>query len=372
MSDLTWWLRRRRDARTEGPFSTEEIQRLARQRKVGRSAEISSGTSTPWRRLVDTFPYGRPSRPLAALDWLVLTLQSLLAVGLGGLVLRILYGQDMSIGWPLDAWLWAVAGPGLIVASLSSFMGWRRVARSMSGRAELASIIPIAGMIFLVVALAFASLEVRTALVIIPNRVEARSWAANSRIDVVNDRVRILGEIGPDFGARVEASLARVPEPPVIEISSLGGLTVEAMRAARAIQARPGATVIARGRCASACLIVLMAGSHRQADEDLTLQFHAISLEVPTGDRFFKWVSRRAGDDSDRYLEQRGVPQAVIEATNRLGPSHTYPVTAIDALDLGILTDLVDGDQRVPPATARMRWAARSRPDTAPTVGEGE
>lgn len=140
-------------------------------------------------------------------------------------------------------------------------------------------------------------------------------------------------------------------DPVRVGIESEGGLVGDALVAARAIETRPGATVVAPVQCDSACLIVLMAGTRRLADSDISLGFHANSDVTAEAERvkifgfdLESWMRRSADDD---YLIRRGVPAKVVAEANRRGHDRLYPIPAGRALASGILTDLtapVDDD----------------------------
>ena len=160
------------------------------------------------------------------------------------------------------------------------------------------------------------------------------------------DRIVIDGDIGFGFARTVLEALDGFPDPVRIEITSGGGLAAEALRVAAAVEKRPGATVVARRTCESACTLVLMAGSRRLADRDMVLGFHALSIveaEERRGSLFgFNLsvaIARHFGDD---YLIRRGVPADVIAEANRRGHEGLYEVDAATMLARGALTGLVD------------------------------
>jgi len=153
--------------------------------------------------------------------------------------------------------------------------------------------------------------------------------------------LRIQGQIGPGFAIALDQRLRAHPVQRV-EITSPGGLTDEALNAARRLETA-GVSVTARGFCASACIIVLMGGERRLADYDMTLDFHASSASVDLDTEFSRYIQREAAQEARAYLLKRGAPEAYVREADRLGPSKIYRVPAVILVEPGVLTGLVDG-----------------------------
>lgn len=151
----------------------------------------------------------------------------------------------------------------------------------------------------------------------------------------------IKGPVGRRFGAAVQQGLAQLSDPVQVEIDSPGGLLDEALRAGRAISARPGASVVARHWCASACLIVLMSGQQRLADRHTQLGFHAATPLAPPQDALFAWSFARQRRAAEAYLLDRGAPADLVARADRIGPRRVVTLTAAQALDRGVLTGVL-------------------------------
>jgi hypothetical protein len=212
-----------------------------------------------------------------------------------------------------------------------------------------------------VMAMFFAFLQLRQTQVATQIAEATADWSFRMQTDPTRHRLVIKGDVGPGFGRQVEDQLAEMKDPVEIEIASGGGLLNEALRAARAIEARPNATVVVRGWCASACLIVLMSGKNRLAAPHAHLDFHAGSAVAKTDSRFRKWAVGQEIKEGDDYLQKRGVPLAVIQRKNQIGPTKLDRVSVPYALESGILTGLIDAPP--PPATKSSNPVERSGHD---------
>lgn len=367
MSDAGWWLAAPDGA--EGPFTTEEVRRLAASGRVRRGLRVWSPFQQAWLPFRPGLLGGVAARPAGGLFWIYLATQSLAFLAVAVLAICLIYA-DSDLGFTKDGrlWAWGLAGPGLAILSLASLLAWRRAAQALGPTGELGAVVSVAAALFLVLGLLISSFAIRAALVVIPAQLAIEDWAYDAHIDTASGQIAVSGEIGADFGRRIKALLALAPDPVTLEIDSYGGLTSEALAAAEAIEQRGGVTTVARNHCASACLIVLMGGEHRLADADLRLAFHATAAVTPIRDRFFAWTTIAEAERADAYLLKRGVPKAFIDAANKAGPGKVYETPAALALRSGILTGVLDGDRRLTDAevegrlrTARARLAPADR-----------
>lgn len=169
--------------------------------------------------------------------------------------------------------------------------------------------------------------------------------------DEAGRTLTIEGVIGPGLASLLRRNLELHPAIDTFVITSAGGLTDQALAAADAIGQVPGATVIARARCDSSCIIVLMAGERRQADWDLEFGFHAASSIVEEDfDRWDLLAPKRAVDD---YLLGRGLPDEL--AFRSFAGEELTMVPAIRLAQARVLHGLLDGDEPVPVTHAKWR-----------------
>lgn len=167
-------------------------------------------------------------------------------------------------------------------------------------------------------------------------------------VDVIpeTNRIVVSGTIGYGFARTMQEALDKVADPVRIEIMSPGGLANEALEAARAIEAHPGATVVAGWICNSGCIVVLMGGTHRLAEKGGFLGFHARDDVAAQSERFvvlgLDLKMALADIPTDDYLIGRGVPADIVAETNRRGTNDIYNVPTETLLERGVLTGLVD------------------------------
>lgn len=362
MSDSGWWL----DVpggQAEGPYSTDEVRRLAAAGRVRRGLRVWSPFQQAWLPFRPILLWRGATRPAGRMFWAYLLVQSLVFLAVTALALGLLY-VDSDLGLPDAAmlWVWSLVGPGLGLLSLTSLFAWRRAARALEASGELAAVLKVAATLFLVVGLFLSVFAIRAALVVIPTYSAVADWRYDAHIDKASGHIALQGDIGANFGRRVKDLLALAPDPVTVEIDSYGGLTNEALTAAEAIETRGDVTVIARNHCASACLIVLMGGERRLADADMALALHATSAVAPIRDRLFAWRLFTEGQRTDAYLLKRGMPKEFIDAANTAGPTQIYVLPAALALRRGVINGLVEGDRLLTDAEVELRLrTARGR-----------
>ena len=169
---------------------------------------------------------------------------------------------------------------------------------------------------------------------------------------MLRGEISINGLIGPGLGERVEELLTAHRDVSSIVISSPGGLVDEALLAARIIEKHNGMIVRATGECNSACLLLLSAGSIRQADWQMELGFHAVSPIVPDSLMELSDVQSQA-EESSLFLTSRGVPNDIIAKANEIGPANLHLVSAIELKDRGFLNSLTDSASVIPLSQAK-------------------
>lgn len=270
----------------------------------------------------------------------------------------------LSVVFWWDSW-WNPVGRGLRVfpvwagaVTLSIFSGgvvawrlWRIAGRSEKGsrahrNLELAAL--VIGLVVLGITAAFVS----NARFLNQVDLERRAFAKYAlAVDDAGRTVTIDGIIGPGIASRFRRILETHPGIDTVAISSVGGLTDQALALAEAIGNIPDATVVATRRCDSSCIIVLMAGERREAGRGLELGFHAASSIVSAD--FGRWDILRQKRSVDNYLLERGMPP---ELTFQSFPGGALtPVPAIRLAGMGIVHRLVDGKDEVPIKVAKWR-----------------
>lgn len=342
-----WW-RIGPDGRPKGPYAADEIRALLKCGRLWCSDPVwspGSGQWTPLDRtpLLDGAPALRP--PIRALAAAALAY----AAVVGGIV--VLGTADLvDLKNPPSLWilrsLWIGPALAATLASITLVRLARLSAARLRHRPRLAASLRAAatGCGALGGLLSFGALtNVTTTPQLLIDTARARYT-----VEVAPDTNRIVasGVIGYGFAKTVQEALDKVADPIRIEIDSAGGLVDEALQVAKAIEARPGATVVAGTDCDSACLVVLMGGTNRLAFQGNLLGFHASSNVRAEAERFivlgFDLDSALIEDRADAYLIRRGVPADIVAEANRRGPQSVYSVSAETLLERGVLTGFAD------------------------------
>lgn len=338
---------------------TEEALRAARDRGgVPSDARIWREGMDDWAPIARYFPRARRQRRRGG-DWLaglLLTLVSViyLASFIAALGLMYAYGSDLlPTEWVGLVWRGvgiALAGAAVLAPILWGLRG---------GRAEVGGMIRIVAVLLAVAGLAVAGFELYQA----PYAAEIAEASQAMRdysldYDPRSRTLSIEGHIGPGL---TDALKRQFDQHPIqrVDILSPGGLVDEAMSSARVLERQPGLEVVARSFCASACVIVLMGGERRLADYDMDIHFHAIDALVEHKTEWWAVMMRRQGEASDRYMVQRGAPEAALKEAARLGPGKLYRVPAVDLVGGGMLAAVLDEEDRpLTAAQARERLRA--------------
>lgn|GEM_PF-3723078 len=356
MSEL-WWLAER-PGRQRGPFTDDEITAMLAEGKLAAGEAVWSSSTGIWSPARERRK-AQASRPgLRRLGAAMLILAY--ACGFAACAVLIGFRSIERLDANLAAFIWPVAGGTALAASLGLLIAWLRPGRLGARRPELAAVRSVAvGLLGLggVVAGSLALYQQHDAILTLRG---LRELTYDVHIDAARQVIQVKGSIGPGFDTALTAALDRPGAPNIIEITSLGGLTDEALSAAKRIEGR-GVRVVARRICASACLVLLMAGDERLADVDTRLDFHAPApISGSTAPAIVYYVKQHAQPFRD-YLEARGAPKDVLDAAYRIGPGKVESLSALEALDLHILTGVVDGDAPVDRAELERRLAKSPR-----------
>ena len=335
MSDL-WWLAGP-DGLPRGPYARAELESAAVEQGLGAEARVWREGRHAWRPLSSLHGDGRDGAavwlrlawPLALAAFAVAATTCALLVW--SRVDRWMTAETLVLAWPAAGWsllTLSVLGPAL----------WITAARRAAGAPELRALGTVLAAIAAVCGGALGLFQLHLERPAVDTAIAQKWLGYDIKVDEGARRIVVVGSIGPDFGRRFEAALARVGNPVTVDISSDGGLVDEAMRAARALELRPDAAVATRKVCASACLILLMAGNDRTADADMFLDIHATGALVPTKNRLVTWSAANAGDESDAFLRERGMPAELVDAANKAGGGKVLSLSPVAALEAGILT----------------------------------
>ncbi len=345
--DAPWW-RIGPDGQPKGPYAADEIRTLLKRGRLRCSDPVWSPVGGQWTpldrtQLLDGAPSLRP--PILALAAAALAY----AAVVGGLVfvgrVDLIDPRDPPSLWVLRS-LWIGSALAVLLVTVAFVRLARLSAARLGKRPRLAASLRVAaaGCGFLGGLITFGSLIDVTAE---PQRL-VDAAGLRYTVEVVPDASRIVvsGGIGYGFAQAVQEALDQVADPVRVEIDSTGGLVEQALQVARAIEARPGATVVAGTDCNSACILVLMGGTHRLALEDNALGFHASSNVRAEPERFIVLgvdLDRLLNEDqADAYLIRRGVPADIVAESNRRGPRSVYFVNTATLLERGVLTGFAD------------------------------
>ena len=347
-------------AEPSGPYTDAQLRALHAAGDLDNGGRVWTAQSGAWRPLADYLRRSASGRAAGVGSWVVLTIVTVAFWAVFAVLIDFVGIDGTDRIPPQDVWfVWPGVGAAGIVVTVIGAGAWLRLASLIQGAPERAGVIRIGATLLTLVGLLLGVQELRQSSFVARAAARTGSWTYQIRADPLRRRLTINGEVGPRFGIAVERGLAGLRDPVTVEIHSRGGLIREALRAATAIQARPGATVVVRRWCASACLVVLMSGEQRLSDYDGVLSFHATAPAAETQDRMLNWARAHEGAQADAYLRQRGVPAGVVDRTNRLGPARMNSITATGAVRMGILTGLLDMDRPISVAEARERMALK-------------
>jgi hypothetical protein len=229
----------------------------------------------------------------------------------------------------------------LALAALLSVVLWWTVPRRLGAGPELTAGLRIAMLLSGAVWLLPVTMVVRDAPLVFRQAHALHGWDALMSAGPDPNTLVVQGYIGVGFGETLARHLEALPDPARIIIESPGGLVDEALAAAKAVEQRK-ATVVVGSQCASACIIVLMAGNKRLGAFDGSIEFHATAPVVDSSNALANWLAGQDGDRSRAYLLSRGVPAADLDEARRRGPRDVFAVPDLKALRQGVLTGVYD------------------------------
>ncbi len=356
-----------------GPMSEAELRQLIALEGAGDGAWVWHRGMRDWEPLQPHFPavpgrYGdarEADSPVASrrsrfpLFWLFL---ALCASGLAAWVASDVWGR---IG--TRSIVVSVAGVALVAGSLwgaFTFKLWRhaqslsRADRSGARGGGWKALACCTGMVVVAsLALVFSYFPLLHRIALAREAYDSTEVA----YDPASSTIRVDGTIGPSFSSKIADILEVHAGVLNLEISSAGGLVDQALDVAEMVESAR-LTTIAREECNSACILVLMAGSERYADWNLSLGFHAASpiTELP---------SLNSEDEALVYLRRRGVPHEILAVS--AGSTELTMVPGSRLVRDGALSGLLDGPTPVSPDTADLRFLEELLSDESPLVPLG-
>ena len=351
--------------RTTGPFTTSELTAALLSGEIAADALVWESGAARWRSAAEQFPQlrgGKAGRKaVSSVEGGLLVASSIVFAAAFSILAAVFFTDALQTVAIAYEWFWGGVGwAALLSLAAAAPLWWRAAGRLKASGSEASGPAYIATVIVSLTAVVLTTIVLwssRTASELIAARVSMDNYAFTYLPK--EKSLAIVGSIGPRFDSRLKAQL-RAQDVERIEIMSDGGLVSEAMWAARYIE-HAGLTVVARGQCDSACLIILMAGKRRQADYDAVLGFHASSPLLDTA----RAQGAHDPDVSDEYLVRRGVPRPIVAEARRIGADHLHYVSAVDLLASGALTELLDGETPVGVDEARRRLAADAEEEDA-------
>lgn len=346
-----------------GPFTEEDVRQAVERGDLPSDCKVWREGMDGWEPIQAHFPRRRRSADalgstvtglIRGLSLMLATL-SLLAALATSITLNYLGALDL-VPVHLAGRTWLASGLGLAILTVAVPVLWWRASARWRG-AEARGVVRILVVVVSIGASCVAGLQLRQA-----RHVDRITSAAEQMrnyqffYDPRTHVLRINGMIGRGFAHALRQELASRSVQRV-EITSTGGLIDQALEAARQLQALPRVTVAAREVCASACVIVLMAGGERLADYDMAIDFHASASITDLQGDWWAVMMRRQDKASNTYMIDRGVPKIYLTESTRLGPGKVYSVPAVMLVEQKMLTGLLDDEDRpltAPEARARL------------------
>lgn len=335
----------------QGPIDEAALREAVRRGGLSRHARVWREGMAEWAPIRDALPdLALPSRALGPVG--LVAYGALLAGVL--LSLWVMYFDGLATpNLPLAVGLFIGTAAGLaILTPVSSFLAWNatRLVTSQEARGFSRIAIALTALLGAIMAgyMLYQTPQTVTSLL-------AQTEFADYRIeyDPKTEVVTAQGPVGPGYARALKAKLEIGPVRRFV-ITSPGGLSNEAMIAARLLERRKDLVVAARGTCLSACMIILMGGQERWADYDMVLGFHALAPVVDTNSAFWLVQTRQESRETDAYMRSRGVPEDHLLAAAKLGAADMHMVESVDLAEDGTLTGLVGiDDERIGVSEAR-------------------
>lgn len=151
------------------------------------------------------------------------------------------------------------------------------------------------------------------------------------------NRIHLEGGIKYGLAREVATILRATPQATVLSLSSPGGRIAESHKISDLVRSRGLSTLVMAGtECSSACTLVFLGGTRREAAAGSALGFHG---------SFFPGMSKEQLDDANKefsLLYQRaGVGAAFVRRAMDVSPHDMWYPTADDLLGAGVITGVV-------------------------------
>lgn len=359
-------------AKKDGPISAEEVERRYAAGELGEGALAWREGWAEWRPIAAALAWLRGAREAEARSQaapapkgkapIVSALLSLLIAVLAAVAVKrqfdalgdvymtadpaaVVQGYQVLV-WGLAAALAAVIVPLLWLCG--RLQRWRP--KSMAPRL-LGALLVLAALLGAI----FIALQVRlTGLVREIAETEA-AQVAEVRYQPDGRWVDIEGEIGPRLAIQVDQTLRAHPDAAGIRIDSPGGMTTEALRLARTIEAK-GLDVRVEQECVSACIAILVSGRRRTAEWNAKIALHALAPAIGDYPAFLKLATDRGRGEFEGYVARHRMPKAWIDQAEAVGPTHVRPTPPPDLLTAGVLTAVTRGGVPLGLTDAKWLW----------------
>lgn len=212
---------------------------------------------------------------------------------------------------------------------------------------------------------AYVALQLRLAPLVHDIAVRVASQAATVGFQPANGGwVTVIGEIGPHLAEQIERELQAHPGSRGILIDSPGGLTDQALKVARLIEAR-GLDVRVEKSCISACIGILVSGRARTAEWNAHIALHAVAPAVNKYPTFLRLVLNGGRGEFEGYVARRGMPKAWIAQAEAVGPGAIRPTPPPDLLAAKVLTAVTRGGVPLSPTEAKWLWVEAAFGETS-------
>lgn len=181
--------------------------------------------------------------------------------------------------------------------------------------------------------------------------------------------IRIKGLLGPGVATLFQSQLAGHPAVRRVVIDSYGGLVDQSLDLARSIGDRR-LDVEVDQHCASACLVVLLAGANRYAGPDALFGFHSPG-PVEGASAWLRFGAEREGRLYSDFLRAHGLPQKYLDLIRNTPSEGIARIGAAELAEAGVLQVLTADGSPMAPEEARWRFiVAAMREGDAPGITE--
>ena len=370
MTDQSWW-HVRQGAFTAGPIDQVEVDQLIAWGRLRAGARVWRSGMPGWAPIAAHFalPDGEPesAAPVQPAQpprrrtfrWphaLALAVSSAAVwAGVAGMLFLFLSASLLEAPPLTAALMWAAAGVATTAALVVSVALWLRLWSRLAGRfSELGGVLSIGAVILSLPVAFFAALQLMQTDFIRRQAAEVSGYTYEITAEPETRTVNVYGTVGPGFARELAKVLRTVGRPATVVVNSSGGLTNEALEAARALGRDQGVTVIAHEQCDSACILLLMGGEKRYADKGMTLGFHAGS-PIVEGGLTHLLEEGELDAEANAFMIARGIPKTYLERAAAAGADKLVDVPAGELVKAGVLTGEVvhEEDEPAPPAPGR-------------------